>query len=131
MSNSTYPGTVYHMCIAPPSPPHTVTVKCRIGVDDFDSYEELTRFIMAARLGGARKFIIHARKCLLDGLSPKQNRDVPPLHYDIPHRLVQEFPDLRFIINGGVTTLSQANVHLAPYTHTPCISCTPQVRKMQ
>ncbi|KAJ1418983.1 hypothetical protein B484DRAFT_453542 [Ochromonadaceae sp. CCMP2298] len=103
-----------------------VTVKCRIGVDDFDSYEELTRFIMAARLGGARKFIIHARKCLLDGLSPKQNRDVPPLHYDIPHRLVQEFPDLRFIINGGVTTLSQANVHLAPYTHTPCTSCTPQ-----
>lgn len=85
-----------------------VTVKCRIGVDKNDSYEELTHFIRCASSGGARKFIVHARKCLLKGLTTKQNRDVPPLRYEVVHRLVKDFPELKFIINGGIQTLGQA-----------------------
>lgn len=85
-----------------------VTVKCRIGVDDQDSYDELKRFIGAVSEGGARKFVIHARKCILKGLSPKQNRDVPPLRYELVHALVRDFPDLTFVLNGGVLSLDEA-----------------------
>jgi tRNA-dihydrouridine synthase A len=90
-----------------------VTVKCRIGVDKQDSYEELCTFIAAVKQGGCDKFVVHARKCLLRGLSTKQNRDVPPLKYDVVHRLVGDFPDIRFVLNGGVLTLSDAASHLA------------------
>lgn len=91
-----------------------VTVKCRIGADDMDSYEELTRFISEAHLGGANKFIIHSRKCLLNGLTTKQNREVPPLRYEVVHRLVRDFPELKFVLNGGLNTFEDAQLHMNP-----------------
>lgn len=77
-----------------------VTVKCRIGVDNVESYEELSSFIQTVSLGGVNKFVIHARKCLLNGLTTKQNREVPPLKYEVVHKLVEDFPDLKFVLNG-------------------------------
>ena len=90
-----------------------ITVKCRIGADDQDSYAELLNFIRAASAGGAKKFVIHSRKCFLNGLSTKQNRDVPPLKYEVVHSLVSEFPELTFILNGGIQTFSDAKSHLS------------------
>jgi tRNA-dihydrouridine synthase A len=90
-----------------------VTVKCRLGVaKERESYEELKEFITAAHSGGANKFIIHSRNCVLKGLTPKQNRDIPPLRYDVVHRLVQEFPDLQFVLNGGITTFESSLEHM-------------------
>jgi tRNA-dihydrouridine synthase len=89
-----------------------VTVKCRIGADNRDSYVELKEFITSARDGGARKFIIHSRKCFLKGLSTKQNRDIPPLKYGVVHRLRQEFPELTFILNGGIANFNNAAEHM-------------------
>lgn len=89
-----------------------ITVKCRLGVDAKDSYEELCAFINSCYLGGVKKFIIHSRKCFLRGLTTKQNREVPPLRYDVTHRLVKEFPDLKFVLNGGITTLEEAKQHM-------------------
>lgn len=89
-----------------------ITVKCRIGADDLDSYDDLTNFIRCASAGGARKFVVHARKCILNGLSPKQNREIPPLHYETVHRLIRDFPELKFVLNGGVGTLQQAHEHM-------------------
>lgn len=89
-----------------------VTVKCRIGADDRDSYPELCEFVHDCRASGVRHFIVHARKCMLDGLSTSQNRSVPPLYYPVVHRLAHEFPELRFTINGGIRTLEAANTHL-------------------
>jgi len=85
-----------------------ITVKSRIGIDDRDSYEELTHFIETVAKGGCKTFIIHARKAWLSGLSPKQNRDVPPLRYEIVQQIKHDFPHLEIIINGGITTLLQA-----------------------
>jgi len=90
-----------------------VTVKCRLGVDDRDSYEELTHFIRTAASGGPRKFIIHARKCLLDGLTTKQNREIPPLHYETVHKLQRDFPELSFVINGGIQNFDEAESHMS------------------
>jgi len=81
-----------------------VTVKTRIGIDDRDSYEELTAFIDCVKQAGCNTFIIHARKAWLNGLSPKENREVPPLQYDIVYQLKKDFPELEFAINGGFTT---------------------------
>lgn len=81
-----------------------VTVKTRIGIDDRDSYEELTAFINCVKQAGCNTFIIHARKAWLNGLSPKENREVPPLQYEIVYQLKKDFPDLDLIINGGFTT---------------------------
>ncbi len=81
-----------------------VTVKTRIGIDDKDSYEELTAFIDCVKQAGCNTFIIHARKAWLNGLSPKENREVPPLQYETVYQLKQDFHDLDFIINGGFTT---------------------------
>ena len=89
-----------------------VTVKSRIGIDKQDTYEELTHFINTVAAGGCRTFIIHARKAWLSGLSPKQNREVPPLRYDVVQQIKQEFPNLEIIINGGITTLQQAGALL-------------------
>lgn len=86
-----------------------VTVKSRIGIDDQDSYEELSHFIATVAQGGCNTFIIHARKAWLSGLSPKQNREVPPLRYEIVQQVKQDFPHLEIIINGGITTLQQVN----------------------
>jgi tRNA-dihydrouridine synthase A len=82
-----------------------VTVKSRIGIDDLDSYEELINFISTIADAGCETFIIHARKAWLKGLSPKQNRDVPPLRYDVVYQLKKDFPGLNIILNGGVTSL--------------------------
>ncbi len=82
-----------------------VTVKCRIGVDDRDSYEELVDFVTTVANAGCKTFIVHARKAWLSGLSPKQNREIPPLRYDVVYQLKRDFPHLQIILNGGITSL--------------------------
>ena len=89
-----------------------VTVKTRIGIDGHDSYEHLARFVSTVAEAGCRTFIIHARKAWLNGLSPRQNRSVPPLQYDLVYRLKQDFPHLEIIINGGITSLAEVRSHL-------------------
>jgi tRNA-dihydrouridine synthase A len=91
-----------------------VTVKCRIGVDDQDPAEALPAFLDAIRAAGVRRVIIHARKAWLQGLSPKENRDVPPLDYGLVHAMKAAFPDLHISINGGLQSLDAALAHLAP-----------------
>ncbi len=90
-----------------------VTVKSRIGIDDQDSYEELATFVETVAARGCRTFIVHARKAWLSGLSPKQNREVPPLRYDIVGRIKDDFPKLEIILNGGVNSLIEAEQHLS------------------
>ncbi len=90
-----------------------VTVKCRIGVDDRDNYEDLAEFVECVAARGCRTFVIHARKAWLSGLSPKENREIPPLDYARVFRLKRDFPDLEIIINGGITDLDQADEHLS------------------
>ena len=85
-----------------------VTLKTRIGIDDNDSYQALCRFIAAQTEAGCEHFIIHARKAWLQGLSPKQNREIPPLRYEVVKQLKQDFPDQGISINGGITSLTQA-----------------------
>ncbi|MGJ8679968.1 tRNA dihydrouridine(20/20a) synthase DusA [Paraglaciecola sp.] len=89
-----------------------VTVKSRIGIDDMDEYQDLTHFIDIVSQAGCDIFTVHARKAWLKGLSPKQNRDVPPLMYDRVYQLKQEFPELNISINGGIKTLEQTQQHL-------------------
>lgn len=89
-----------------------VTVKCRIGVDHDDSYESLYKFIAIVANAGCEVFIIHARKAWLQGLSPKQNRDIPPLRYEIVQQIKQDFPHLTIIMNGGVKTFAELQNHL-------------------
>ena len=89
-----------------------VTVKHRIGVDTRDSYEELARFVATVRGAGCRTFIIHARKAWLSGLSPKENREIPPLMYDYVYRIKRDFPQSTIIVNGGVRTVEETHVHL-------------------
>ncbi len=84
-----------------------VTVKHRIGIDDQDSYEQLRDFVGTVADAGCKTFIVHARKAILQGLSPKENREIPPLKYDTVFRLKQEFPQLEILINGGITTHEQ------------------------
>lgn len=91
-----------------------VTVKCRIGIDDQSEEEPLSRFVGLIRDAGCRTVIVHARKAWLEGLSPKENREIPPLNYDRVHRLKAEFPDLEVILNGGLATLDAALPHIAP-----------------
>jgi tRNA-dihydrouridine synthase A len=93
--------------------PRPVTVKHRIGIDDRDSYDELTRFVETIAQAGCEVFIVHARKAWLQGLSPKENREIPPLDYGAVHALKRDFPDLQFVINGGFKTLAQAEEQLA------------------
>ena len=90
-----------------------VTVKTRIGIDNFDSYEHLIHFISTVATAGCDTFIMHARKAWLHGLNPKQNREVPPLRYDIVHRLKRDLPQLTVILNGGITDLTEAETQLA------------------
>ncbi len=89
-----------------------VTVKTRIGIDDKDSYAELTHFVAVNATAGCRTFIIHARKAWLKGLSPKQNREIPPLRYEVVYQLKEDFPELEIVINGGISTLDQVQEHL-------------------
>ncbi len=89
-----------------------VTVKCRIGIDEQDSETDFQNFIETVSGAGCNLFIVHARKAWLQGLSPKQNRDIPPLDYDRVYRLKKARPDLTIVINGGIETLSACKEHL-------------------
>ena len=90
-----------------------VTVKTRIGIDDRDRYEDLVEFVEAIAAAGCRTVIIHARKAWLTGLSPKENREIPPLRYDVVYRLKHDFAALEIIVNGGITSLDEAVAHNA------------------
>lgn len=89
-----------------------VTVKCRIGVDEQEPEDVLPDFLEKVRTAGCQRVTIHARKAWLQGLSPKENRDIPPLDYDLVHRMKAAFPDLHISINGGIATLAEAKGHL-------------------
>jgi tRNA-dihydrouridine synthase A len=93
--------------------PVEVTVKCRIGVDDQDPATVLPDFLARIRDAGVRRVAIHARKAWLQGLSPKENREVPPLDYDLVHAMKTRFPDLHVSLNGGIQTLTEAQAQLA------------------
>lgn len=95
--------------------PVRVTVKTRIGVDDRDSYEQLTEFVTTVARAGCEVFIIHARKAWLKGLSPKENREIPPLRYDVAARLKRDFPRFTVVVNGGVQTLDAMHAHLGDF----------------
>ena len=90
-----------------------VTVKCRIGVDDQDPEQALRDVIGLCARAGVKTFAVHARKAWLEGLSPKENREVPPLDYDLVYRVKREHSKLKIIINGGISTLDEAQAHLA------------------
>lgn len=95
-----------------------VTVKCRIGIEPSsktDDYQFLADFIRVVRSAGTNVFIVHARKAILAGLSPKQNREIPPLRYDIVTRLRSEFPDLTLVVNGGIATSAEVINHLQSF----------------
>ncbi|WP_113772239.1 tRNA dihydrouridine(20/20a) synthase DusA [Pseudomonas abietaniphila] len=92
-----------------------VTVKHRIGINGRDSYEQLCEFVGTVRDAGCTSFTVHARIAILEGLSPKENRDIPPLRYEIAAQLKQDFPDLEFILNGGIKTLEQCQEHLKTF----------------
>ena len=89
-----------------------VSIKCRLGVDDNESYDFLYNFISIVKKSGINIFIIHARNGILKGLSPRQNRNVPPLKYDYVYKLKKDFPELEIIINGGIKNLQQSSEHL-------------------
>ncbi|KAF1711984.1 tRNA dihydrouridine(20/20a) synthase DusA [Pseudoxanthomonas kalamensis DSM 18571] len=90
-----------------------VTVKCRLGVDDDDDYERFLGFVDAVAAAGCGMVVVHARNAWLKGLSPKENREVPPLRYDWAHRLKRERPSLQVVVNGGIATQSAAQAQLA------------------
>ena len=92
-----------------------VTVKCRIGVDDQDPEEALPKLVDVCADAGCSIFIVHARKAWLEGLSPKENRTIPPLDYDIVRRLKEARPDLTIVLNGGIETLGEAAAHLSAF----------------
>ena len=92
--------------------PIEVTVKCRIGVDDQTPEDVLPAFLDRMRRAGIRRIAIHARKAWLQGLSPRENREIPPLDYPLVHRMKQAFPDLHLSINGGIASLDAAREHL-------------------
>jgi len=89
-----------------------VTVKCRIGIDDQDDYEDLYRFVDTVATRGCTIFIVHARKAWLSGLSPKENREIPPLKYDVVYRIKQQFPALTIVINGGIKSIAESREHM-------------------
>ncbi|MXN89356.1 tRNA dihydrouridine(20/20a) synthase DusA [Pasteurella canis] len=89
-----------------------ITVKTRIGIDEFDSYEFLCDFVQKIHEAGCQEFIIHARKAWLSGLSPKENREIPPLNYERVYQLKRDFPHLLISINGGIKTIDEMQQHL-------------------
>jgi tRNA-dihydrouridine synthase A len=92
-----------------------VTVKHRIGINGRDSYAELRDFVGTVKDAGCQSFTVHARIAILEGLSPKENREIPPLRYDIAAQLKQDFPELELILNGGIKTLEQCREHLQTF----------------
>lgn len=95
--------------------PLPVTVKTRLGVDDVDSYEQLHDFVRTVASAGCEVFILHARKAWLKGLSPKENREIPPLRYDVAQQVRRDFPALTVVVNGGLKTLAMMREHLADF----------------
>jgi tRNA-dihydrouridine synthase A len=93
--------------------PLPVTVKCRIGIDDRDDYEFFSAFVEAVAGAGIDALIVHARAAILGGLSPKENREIPPLKYDYVHRLKRERPELAVVLNGGLTEVAQVRAQAA------------------
>ena len=91
-----------------------ITVKHRIGIDRFESYEFVRDFVGTVAQAGCNTFIVHARSAWLKGLSPKENREVPPLRYELVHRLKKDFTHLNIVINGGVTTSMQSGILPTP-----------------
>jgi len=89
-----------------------VTVKHRIGIDDVESYDFVRDFVGTIADAGCQTFIVHARNAVLKGLSPKENREIPPLKYDYAYRLKKDFPALEILINGGIKTVAEIDVHL-------------------
>ena len=89
-----------------------VSIKCRLGVDNHESYEFLHNFVSIVSQSGVTTFIIHARNGILKGLSPRQNRNIPPLKYDYVYKLKKDFPHLEIVINGGIKNLDQSETHL-------------------
>jgi len=89
-----------------------ISIKCRLGIDENISYEFLYNFISIVKESGINIFIIHARNGILSGLSPRQNRNVPPLKYDYVYKLKEDFPELEIIINGGIKSLEESKTHL-------------------
>jgi len=89
-----------------------VTVKTRIGIDDLDSYEFLCDFVEKVKAAGCQELIVHARKAWLSGLSPKENREIPPLDYERVYQLKRDFPELWISINGGIKTIEEMKTHL-------------------
>jgi tRNA-dihydrouridine synthase A len=92
-----------------------VTVKCRIGIDESEEYSFLNNFVRQISDAGCQKFIIHARKAWLNGLSPKENREIPPLRYDIAKRIKDEYQTLEIMVNGGINTIEQIGAHLEAF----------------
>jgi len=92
-----------------------VTVKHRIGINGRDSYAELRDFVGQVREAGCRSFTVHARIAILEGLSPKENREIPPLRYDVAAQLKADFPDLEIVLNGGIKTLGECQAHLQTF----------------
>lgn len=92
-----------------------VTVKHRIGINGRDSYAELCEFVGTVREAGCTSFTVHARIAILEGLSPRENREIPPLRYDVAAQLKQDFPDLEIILNGGIKTLEECQQHLQTF----------------
>ncbi len=103
--------SVAAMIAAVPGVP--VTIKCRLGVDDDHEWERFVHFIDTIAEAGCRSFIVHARNAWLQGLSPKENREVPPLRYDWAYRLKRERPGLQVVVNGGIADAAEATAHLA------------------
>ncbi|GFE80712.1 tRNA-dihydrouridine(20/20a) synthase [Steroidobacter agaridevorans] len=96
-----------------------VTVKCRIGIEPMpqaaDEFEFLRKFIATVAAAGCEVFVVHARKAILKGLSPKENREIPPLKYDVAAALIAEFPNLTFVLNGGIRTVEEVQAHLQTF----------------
>ncbi|MDP7142445.1 MAG: tRNA dihydrouridine(20/20a) synthase DusA [Alphaproteobacteria bacterium] len=92
-----------------------VTVKCRIAIDDYEERPFLKSFLDSVSATGCREFTIHARKAWLKGLSPKENRDIPPLNYDLVKEMKADYPSLRLILNGGIKTLEDTQQHLKDF----------------
>ena len=90
-----------------------ISIKCRLGVDNNESYEFLHNFISIVKESGINIFIIHARNGILKGLSPRQNRNIPPLKYNYVYKLKKDFPDLEIIINGGIKSIEECHNHLS------------------
>ena len=97
-----------------------ITVKCRLGTNKLNGWDHLQRFIQACKAGGTTEVIVHARICVLSGLSPAQNRTIPPLDYSMVHRLAEEFPDMKFGLNGGIKNFAEADSHLGRGNSDDC-----------